>query len=120
MAYLLQQCSPKAENRIEWSDCNQCNGTGWENPAIGVGKCSACNGSGRSTAVNVGIEATPDRKGAYPFVSMLPGQCFIVPFNEGNEKTIRNRVSVRNKKDLRKWVVIKHSEFECYEVERVK
>lgn len=90
-SYLIQPCSPKANERIDWS-----------------------------AVVNVGIQGVKLGPNTYPFVSMLPGQCFIVPFSEGNEKTIRNRVSVQNKRDLRKWVVIKHTEFECYEVARIK
>jgi 3'-phosphoadenosine 5'-phosphosulfate (PAPS) 3'-phosphatase len=66
----------------------------------------------------VGIQAAPET--GYPFVAMLAGQCFIISFEDKNEKTLRNRVAVQNKKDERKFIVIKHTEFGCYEVARVK
>jgi hypothetical protein len=67
---------------------------------------------------NVGIQAAPET--GYPFVAMLVGQCFTLPFEGKNEKTLRNRVAVQNAKDERKFIVVKHTEFGCYEVARVK
>lgn len=118
MKYEIQPCSPKASDKIVWQTCDTCNGCGWDNPAIAIDRCGMCQGSGRWSGVNVGIEAAPDE--GYPFLAMLPGQCFIVPFGQVVEKTIRNRVAVQNKKDERKYCVVKHTEFECYEIVRVK
>lgn len=117
MTYQIQQCSPKANARIDRSICRYCNGCGMSNPQASADKCDGCNGSGMDT-VNVGIQAAPET--GYPFVAMLVGQCFVIPFEGKNEKTLRNRVAVQNKKDERKFIVVKHTEFGCYEVARVK
>lgn len=115
MKYELQVCSPKARAKLhkDPATCNVCCKAHAKH-SLGEIEVGYCPGSGGT----VGIQAAPET--GYPFVAMLPGQCFIVPFEGAVEKTIRNRVSVQNKVDERKFVVIKHSEFECYEVARVK
>lgn len=117
MKYQIQPCSPKAAIKIEWIDCQYCNGCGWDNPAIAIDKCGSCNGQGQWTGVNVGIEPTPEN--TFPFSEMKVGECFTVMLSELTEKSIRNRISERNKTDIRKFLVIKHSEFECCEIARV-
>lgn len=87
--YKLQPCSPKATVRI------------------------------KSHESTVGIEVVKPGFNTYPFAAMAIGECFIVGFEEGNEKTIRNRVSTRNTKDVRQFIVIKHNEFECFEIARI-
>lgn len=118
MTYQIQQCSPKASARIV--NCEYCNGCGVTSPTqsdpLGD-QCQACKGLGTQRA-NVGIQAAPET--GYPFVAMLVGQCFTLPFESTVEKTLRNRVAVQNKKDERKFIVVKHTEFGCYEVARVK
>lgn len=56
----------------------------------------------------------------YPFEIMQIGQCFIVKFESRMAKNIRVRVSKKNKITLKQFIVIKHNEFQCYEVARVK
>lgn len=87
--YQIQPCSPKAAERVIVSP------------------------------VSVGTEPMPEGVNVYPFSEMQPGQCFVLPFDSCNEKTVRNRVSTRNKKDVRQFIVIKHNEFQCYEVARI-
>lgn len=87
--YLLQDCSPKATPRIQRYDWN-------ERVAEGV----------------VG-------KAIYPFDLMRIGTCFTVPFDDVGEQVLRNRVSVENKRSGKRFVVIKHGEFQCYEVARI-
>ena len=96
MTYQIQQCSPKASARIDWD---------WaaKNPV---------------KLPNVGIVS--ESKPEYPFECIAFAECFIIPFEDKNEKTLRNRVAVQNKKDERKFIVVKHTEFGCYEVARVK
>lgn len=56
----------------------------------------------------------------YPFNIMQIGQCFVVKFGSSASKRIRVITSKVNAKSKKQFTVIKHSEFECYEVARVK
>lgn len=87
--YLVQTCSPKATVRIQAYDWGEVVGEGLTGKAI------------------------------YPFELMRIGLCFTVPFDDVGEQVLRNRVSCENKRSGKRFVVIKHGEFQCYEVSRI-
>ena len=90
MTYTLQPCSPKAAEKIQ------------------------------SYESALPVEAALTGRQVYPFELMNVGTCFIVPLDSNAAKHIRVRVSEKNKASEKRFIVIKHDEFECLEVARVE
>lgn len=55
----------------------------------------------------------------YPLSEVKVGYCFTVPFAEANEVGLRASATNYGKKVGKKFTVIKHSKYECFEVARI-
>ena len=55
----------------------------------------------------------------YPTDALNVGQSFTVPINEANEMSLRITASKRGKDSGKKFCVIKHAEYGCFEVARL-
>lgn len=88
--YALQPCSPKAAERIEQYESD--------------------------LVVNAYLRSNE----VYPFEIMSIGQCFIIPMTSSVANRIRVITSKKNAKTQKQFIVVKHTEFGCYEVARVK
>lgn len=67
----------------------------------------------------IGIEASDHQRQKYPWPFMRIGQAFAVPLAEGNEASLRNGAAQYGKKTKKKFTVIRHAEFNCFEVARI-
>jgi len=67
----------------------------------------------------VGTSDECTRNTKYPFRKMLIGQSFAIPFGEVNEGNIRSQSTNTGVKLGKKFTVIKHNEYQCYEVARI-
>ena len=54
----------------------------------------------------------------YPYDELLIGQSFCVGLAEVKESSLRVLTSIKNKNTGKKFVVIKHEEFNCFEIAR--
>lgn len=90
MTYAIIECSPKARTKI----------VSFED------------------AIGVEDEATHQRQ-KYPWPLMKIGQSFTVPLAEGNEASLRNGAAQYAKKTGKKFTVIRHGEYNCFEVARI-
>ncbi|HEX2242020.1 MAG TPA: hypothetical protein VHK27_01940 [Gammaproteobacteria bacterium] len=55
----------------------------------------------------------------YPFSELKLGQAFAVPFKEASEPSLRVTASRLSKELKRKFIVIKHNDWEVFEVARI-
>lgn len=69
-------------------------------------------------AIGVETELSHQRQ-KYPWPSMAIGQSFTVPLAEGNEASLRNGASQFSKKTGKKFAVIRHAEYSCFECARI-
>jgi hypothetical protein len=90
MTYELIECSPKAKAKIK----------------------------NYEDAIGVEEEASHQRQ-KYPWPLMKIGQAFTVPLAEGNEASLRNGASQFAKKTGKKFAVIRHGEYSCFECVRI-
>ena len=65
-------------------------------------------------------EAKEHESVTYPFEDMEIGQSFTVAFADANEVNLRTAASRASKRFSKKFKVVKHSEYSCYEVGRVE
>ena len=67
-----------------------------------------------------GIETSlQHQRSKYPWPLLHIGKSFIVPFAEGNEASLRNGAVAFAKKTGKKFAVIRHNEYSCFEVARI-
>ena len=55
----------------------------------------------------------------YPLSELKIGYCFTIPISEASELGLRTSTSIFGKKNNRKFTVIKHREYSCFEVARI-
>lgn len=90
MSYSIVDCSPKARAKIV------------------------------SFEDNKGVEdELPHQRSKYPWQLLKIGQSFAVPLAEGNEASLRNGAAQFSKKTGKRFTVIRHAEFACFEVARI-
>jgi len=90
MSYNIVDCSPKARSKIE------------------------------SFEDTKGVEdALTHQRSKYPYQLLKIGQAFTVPLSEGNEASLRNGASQHAKKSGKRYTVIRHAEYACFEVARI-
>lgn len=65
------------------------------------------------------VEVNMHHRSKYPIDQLHVGQAFAVAFNEANEASLRLTASTRGKKTGKKFCVIKHADFGCFEVARI-
>lgn len=62
-----------------------------------------------------------DWRSKYPLECLNVGKCFLVPFVEANEPSLRNVVARANSRNVgKRFAVIKHEEYKVFEVARIK
>lgn len=67
-----------------------------------------------------GIELRDEnKKQKYPWHQIKIGESFAVPFSEANEASLRNCASKFSKKTGKKFAIIRHGEFNCFEAARI-
>ena len=91
MQYEIVDCSPKAKTKIKSEEDKY----------------------GMKTSLT-------HQRSKYPWPLLQIGKSFIVPFAEGNESSLRNGAASYAKKSAKKFAVIRHNEFSCFEVVRIK
>lgn len=90
MAYEVIECSPKARGKI----------------------------ASFEDAIGTETELSHQRS-KYPWPLLKIGQSFTVPLAEGNEASLRNGAAQYAKKTGKKFTVIRHGEYACFEVARI-
>lgn len=65
------------------------------------------------------VEVNTHHRSKYPIDELHVGQAFAVAFNEANEASLRLTASTRGKKTGKKFCVIKHVDFTCFEIARI-
>lgn len=60
-----------------------------------------------------------DKKLKLPFDFLQIGECFCVPFDEASESSLRVTSTNKGKKLQRKFTVIRHKNYACFEVARI-
>lgn len=69
----------------------------------------------------IGVEDVPEHQRAkYPWPCLAIGQSFTVPLSEGNEASLRNGASQYAKKTGKKFTVLRHAQYSCFEVARIQ
>lgn len=91
MNYQIVECSPKARAKMKPNE-------GVEVPAE---------------------EVNEHHRTKYPTDALKVGQSFTVPIGEANEMSLRITASKRGKDTGKKFCVIKHAEYACFEVARL-
>lgn len=91
MPYTIVECSPQARAKIKPND-------GAEVPAA---------------------EPNEHHRTKYPTDALKVGQSFTVPISEANEMSLRITASKRGKDTGKKFCVIKHADYQCFEVARI-
>lgn len=65
------------------------------------------------------VEVNTHHRSKYPIDQLHVGQSFTVPLAEGNETSLRITATNRGKKSGKKFCVLKHADFGCFEVARL-
>ena len=65
------------------------------------------------------VEVNTHHRTKYPVDQLHVGQSFAVPFAEANESSLRLTASNRGKATGKKFCVIKHAGFGCFELARI-
>lgn len=69
---------------------------------------------------NVGTSEPTHRNTVYPFQMLKIGECFTIPYDmKVNEIVLRNTASLKGKKQGKKFSVIKHDDYQCFEIARI-
>jgi hypothetical protein len=73
-----------------------------------------------TTEDKFGIDETlSHQRSKYPWPLLRIGQSFTVSIIEGNEASLRNGAVAYAKKSGKKFTVIRHAEYSCFEVARI-
>lgn len=65
------------------------------------------------------VEINTHHRTKYPIDQLHVGQSFTVPLAEANEASLRLTASKRGKDSKKRFCVIKHAEYACFEVARI-
>ncbi|UVB02958.1 hypothetical protein PM396_gp35 [Xanthomonas phage vB_Xar_IVIA-DoCa1] len=65
------------------------------------------------------VEQNTHHRTKYPIDELNIGQSFTVPLAEANETSLRITATNRGKKAGKKFCVIKHADYQCFEVARI-
>ena len=69
--------------------------------------------------LSLSVEINTHHRSKYPIDQLQVGQSFTVPIAEANEASLRITASKRGKDTKKKFCVIKHPGFACFEVARI-
>lgn len=94
MNFQIQQCSPKAELKIK----SKIDMLGIDKPIDGINK--------------------DWRRTQYPFGILKIGECFIFTYEQKSETSVRSLASYHSRCGKR-FLVVNHSEYQCYEIARI-
>lgn len=68
----------------------------------------------------IGASVNEHHRTKYPFDELTIGQSFTVPILEANESSMRLSATRKGKETGKTFTVIKHRDFNCIEVARIK
>lgn len=67
----------------------------------------------------VGTSVNEHHRVKYPFSQLKIGECFTVSIDQASEPSLRVLATREGKKESKKFTVIKHDNYACFEVARI-